>query len=162
MNRLLELLRADDEDQECFTVLSLSHFEICEHGIHAPISDTTHVVRTRPQGTAPKLFLYFGKTLQHEASGRAIQRVSNLRGSHRWGSTEKEMHMICLHIESADRPGSGFADAADFLFDKCSKFTYQNLFPIFRTPDKVIGQFIGDVFGVLCIHTQHDDKCSSL
>ena len=69
------------------------------------------------------------------------------------GETEKEMHMICLHIESAYRPGIGLADAADFLFDKCSKFTHQNLFPIFRTPDKVIGQFIGDVFGVLCIHT---------
>jgi hypothetical protein len=42
----------------------------------------------------------------------------------------KEMHMICLHIESAYRPGIGFADAADFLFDKWSKFTHQNLFPI--------------------------------
>ena len=77
------------------------------------------------------------------------------------GETEKEMHMICLHIESAYRPGIGLADAADFLFDKCSKFTHQNLFPIFRTPDKVIGQFIGDVFGVLCIHTCHCNICSN-
>jgi hypothetical protein len=74
----------------------------------------------------------------------------------------KAMHMICLHIESASRPGIGFADAADFLFDKGSKFTHQNLFPLVRTPDKVIGQFRGDVFGTLCIHTQHANKCSSL
>jgi hypothetical protein len=90
MNRLLELLRADDEDQECFPVFSLSQFDLFEHGIHAPISDTTHVVRTKPEGTAPKLFLYFGKTLQHEAGGRAFQRRSNLRGSHRWGSDSRK------------------------------------------------------------------------
>src|SRR5438105_11163104 len=57
MNRLLELRRADDEDQVCFTVVSLSQFEIFEHGIHAHISDTTHVGRTGPEGSAPKLFL---------------------------------------------------------------------------------------------------------
>jgi hypothetical protein len=43
----------------------------------------------------------------------------------------KEMHMICLHMESASRPDMGFADAADFLFDKCSKFPHQNLFRYF-------------------------------
>ena len=89
MKRLLELLRADDEDQECFPVLSLSQCDIFEHGIHAHISDTTHVVRTRPEGTAPKLFLYFGKTLKHFAGGRAFQRVSNLRANHRWGRLRK-------------------------------------------------------------------------
>ena len=73
MNRLLELLRADDEDQECSTVLSLSQFDIFEYGIHAHISDTTHVIRTRLEGTAPKPFLYFGK---HCSTLRAVVPLS--------------------------------------------------------------------------------------
>ncbi len=102
--------------------------------------------------TAPKLFLYFGETLKHEASGRAFQRVSNLRRRNIRGSTEKEMHMICLHIERAYRPGIGFADAVDFPFYKRRELAGQNLLAVFGTPDKVIGQFVGDALGVLCMH----------
>jgi hypothetical protein len=61
--------------------------------------------------------------------------------------------MIFLHVECAYRPGVRFADSTDFLFDKCRKLAHQNLFPVLRTPDKVIGQLIRDVFGVLCLHT---------
>jgi len=49
------------------------------------------------------------------------------------------MHVICLHIERAYRPGVRFADTTDFLLDKGRKFSYQNLFPIFWASDKVIG-----------------------
>jgi hypothetical protein len=55
------------------------------------------------------------------------------------GSIEKEMHMIWLNIECAYRPGVGFTDTADFLFEKCSEFPNQNLLPVLGTPDKVIG-----------------------
>jgi hypothetical protein len=34
-------------------------------------------------------------------------------------------------------------------------------FTIFGTPDKVIGQFVDDVFGVLCIHTHQFNKRSN-
>jgi hypothetical protein len=70
--------------------------------------------------------------------------------------------MLCLHIESAYRPGIGFADAVDFPFHKRRKLARQNLFAIFGTPDKVIGQLVGDVFGVLCLHTHHCNICSNL
>ena len=72
------------------------------------------------------------------------------------------MHMIFLHIEHAYRPGIGFADSANFLFHKSSKLADQNLLTIFRAQDKVIGQFVGDVFGVLCIHTHQYNKRSNL
>ena len=74
----------------------------------------------------------------------------------------KEMHMIGLDIERPYRPGVGFTDAANCLFHTRSKLANQNLLAVFGTPDKVISQLIGDVFGVLCIHTQHYHRCSSL
>ncbi|HXZ03253.1 MAG TPA: hypothetical protein VEH81_00390, partial [Ktedonobacteraceae bacterium] len=92
----------------------LPQFDICEHGIHAHISDTTHLVRTRPERTTPKIF----------------------------------------HIKRTCRPGVREAGTTDFLFDKQSKLANQYRFPMLGAPDKVIGQFIRDVFGVLCIHTQ--------
>jgi hypothetical protein len=71
------------------------------------------------------------------------------------------MDMIFLNIKSASRPGMRFADATDFLFDKRSKLANQKLLPLFRTPDQVIGQFVGDMFGVLCIHTRQCNICSN-
>jgi hypothetical protein len=79
----------------------------------------------------------------------------------------KEMHMIGLDIERPYRPGVGFTDAANFLFHKRSKLANQNLLAVFGTPDKVISQFIGDVFGVLCSNPlpmsgrSADPKCSN-
>jgi len=69
--------------------------------------------------------------------------------------------MIFLHIKRTYRPGVRFAETTDFLFDKQSKLANQNLFPLLGAPDKVIGQFIRDVFGVLCIHTQQYHICST-
>jgi hypothetical protein len=71
------------------------------------------------------------------------------------------MDVIFLHVESAYRPGVRFANTTDFLFDKHRKLANKNLFPIFGAPDKVIGQFIGDVFGVLYTHTQQYNLCSN-
>jgi hypothetical protein len=70
--------------------------------------------------------------------------------------------MIFPHIERAYRPGVDFTDAADFLFYKRGNLPSQDAFAIFGTPDKVISQFVGDMFGALCIHTQHDHICSNL
>ena len=70
------------------------------------------------------------------------------------------MDMIVLNIESAYRPGVGEADAANFLFDKRSKLADQNLLTIFETPDKVIGQCVGDVFGLLRFHPCQYNRCS--
>jgi hypothetical protein len=70
------------------------------------------------------------------------------------------MHVIFLHVECASRPGIGFTETTDFLFHKRGKLANENLFPIIWTPDEVIGQFVGDVFGVLCIHTRQYNMCS--
>ena len=69
--------------------------------------------------------------------------------------------MIFLHMKRTYRPGVRFAETTDFLFDKQSKLANQNLFPILGAPDKVIGQFIRDVFGVLRIHIHHYNICTS-
>ena len=52
--------------------------------------------------------------------------------------------------------------AANFPFDKRCQLPNQNLFTVFGTPDKMVSQLVGDMFGVLRIHTRHYDKCSSL
>ena len=72
------------------------------------------------------------------------------------------MHMIGLHVKGTYRPGVRFTDTTNFLFDQRSQLANENLFAVFRTSDKIVSQLVGDVFGVLCIHTQHDNKCSSL
>ena len=69
--------------------------------------------------------------------------------------------MIFLNVESASRPGVGFADPAKFLFDKRSNVPGQDVFALLGTPDKVIGSFVGDVFDVLRLHTHHYNMCSS-
>jgi hypothetical protein len=71
------------------------------------------------------------------------------------------MDMIFLHIESAYRPSVDFTDATDFLFHKYRNLPDQDAFTILGTPDKVIGQFIRDVFGVLCIHIHQYNMCSN-
>jgi hypothetical protein len=100
------------------------------------------------------VFLDCREVLKHVTGGRTFQRVSDLRGGDRWGNIEIEMHVSLLNIERASRPSVGFTDTADFLFDKGSKPTNQVLFAVFGTPDKVLGELICDVFGVLCIHTR--------
>ena len=72
MKRLLVLLKADDDDQECFPVLSLSQFDIVEHGIHAHIAGTT--VYERDQKTpSQSSFVHSGK---HCNTLRAIVPLS--------------------------------------------------------------------------------------
>lgn len=70
------------------------------------------------------------------------------------------MDVISLHVERTSRPGVGFTDTTDFLFDTRGELTTQNLLPICRTPDNVRSSFVGDMFGVLRIHTLYDTKCS--
>jgi len=71
------------------------------------------------------------------------------------------MDMIGLHVERAYRPGVGFTNAANFPFEKRCQLPNQNLFAVFGAPDKVVSQLVGDVFGVLRIHTRHYNQCSS-
>jgi hypothetical protein len=80
--------------------------------------------------------------LKHVTGGGFFQGMRNLRGSNRWGATSKEMRMI-------------------FLFHKCRNLSGQEMFPVLGTPDKVIGSFVGDVFGVLCLHPRHCNMCSN-
>lgn len=137
-----------------------TYCQIFSHRIYAHIPTTANIVGPRPEGTAPHVFLGFGEVLKDLAGSGTFERMSDLRGSNRWGSTEKKMHMIGVHAESADGPGVRFTDATDFLFEKRCQFPCQNLFPLFGIPDKVIGQFVCDVFGVLRIHTPHYNKRS--
>jgi hypothetical protein len=71
------------------------------------------------------------------------------------------MDMIFLYGKCAYRPGVGFTDATDFVFYKRSELANQNLLTVLGTPDKVIGSLVSNVFGVLRIHTQHYNICSS-
>jgi len=60
------------------TKLLLTHFNVFEHRLYAPISDTTQVVRAGPEGTAPKLFLDEREGLKHPAGDCPFQGVSDL------------------------------------------------------------------------------------
>jgi hypothetical protein len=73
----------------------------------------------------------------------------------------KEMHVIFLHIERPYRPGVRFADTTEFLLHKGREFPNQNLFAVCGSPDKVIGSLVGDMCGVLCIHTRRYTLCSN-
>ena len=45
--------------------------------------------------------------------------------------------------------------------DKESEFPNQKLFAVCGTPDKVRGYLVGDVFGVLCLHTRQYHMCAN-
>ena len=72
------------------------------------------------------------------------------------------MHMVFLHVESAYRPGVGFTNPAKLLFDKRGDLPGQNTFAVLGTPDKLIGAYVVDVFGVLCLHLRQYNRCSNL
>jgi len=71
------------------------------------------------------------------------------------------MDMIFLDIERTYRRGVDFTDSADFLFHKRGELANQNLLTVLGTPDKVIGSLVRNVFGMLRIHPQHYNICSS-
>jgi hypothetical protein len=97
------------------------------------------LVRTRPERTAPELLLHFGKALKHEASGGSFQGMSDLCRSNSRGSTQKQMEVIRLEVESTYRPGVYFTNPAEFLLDKRSNLPDQDAFAICGTPDKLMG-----------------------
>ena len=66
-----------------------------------------------------------------------------------------------MHVKGTYRPGVRFTDTTNFLFDQRSQLANENLFAVFRTPDKMVSQLVGDVFGVLFIHTRQCNMCSN-
>ena len=54
------------------------------------------------------------------------------------------------------------ADAMYILFKKRGALAIQNLFAVCGTPDKMGSYLVGDMFGVLRIHTHQYTMCSSL
>lgn len=70
------------------------------------------------------------------------------------------MYMVRLDIHCSNDPGILSADAANLLFEKRSNLTYENLLAVVRTPDKMVSQLVGDVFGGLRIHTPYYNMCS--
>jgi hypothetical protein len=118
----------------------LTQFEIFEHSIYAYISDTTYVVRTRPEGAAPYVFLDArGSVETHYGRWCLSGYVQSVREKHSEARLAKEVHMIGLDTERAYRPGVRFTDMADFLFEKRCQFPNQYLFAVFGTPDEVVG-----------------------
>ena len=71
------------------------------------------------------------------------------------------MHMVGLDVHCSNEPGILSTDATNLLFKKRGNLADQNLFAVFGAPDKVIGQLIRDVFGVLRIHTPNYNMCSN-
>src|SRR5260221_9023987 len=67
--------------------------DVFEHHIHAHISDTAHAVRTRPEGTAPKLFLYFGKTLKQLWGGAFWSR--SYRSEEHTSELQSHSDLVC-------------------------------------------------------------------
>lgn len=117
----------------------------------------------RDQKAPPQsCFLTRREVLKDLAGDDALQRVCNLYWRNGRRRVEKEMHLIGLHVERAYDPGVRFADAADFLFNECSKLAYQHLFAVLRTPNKRIGELVGDMFGVLRIHTGLYNRCANI
>ncbi len=63
------------------------------------------------------------------------------------------MHMIGLDVHRSNGPGMVSTDAANLLFDERSDLANENLFAVFWAPDIVVAELVGDMFGVLRIHT---------
>ena len=70
------------------------------------------------------------------------------------------MHVVRLDVHRPNGPSILGTVAANLLLKKRGNLAHENLFPVFGTPDKVVSQFVGNMFGVLCIHTLQYNKCS--
>ncbi len=71
------------------------------------------------------------------------------------------MHMVGLDVHCSNVPGILGTDATNLLFKKRGDLAHEKLLAILWTPDKMVGQFVGDMFGVLYIHTRQYNKCSN-
>ncbi len=71
------------------------------------------------------------------------------------------MHMVGLDIHCSNGPGILSTDTTNLLFKKRGDLAHENLFTVFGAPDKMVGQLIRDVFGVLRIHTPNYNTCSN-
>ena len=71
------------------------------------------------------------------------------------------MHMVRLDVHCSNGPSILSADTANLLLKKRGDLANKNLFAVFGTPDKLVSQLVGDVFGVLCVHTPHCNRCSN-
>ena len=69
--------------------------------------------------------------------------------------------MVRLDVQSANGPALFSTDTTNLLFKKRGELADQNLFAVVGTPDKVIGQLVGNMFGMLRIHTPHYNMCSN-
>ncbi len=147
-----------DEDQRNERLLS--QLDLCEYNIPAHLSDTANRVRPGPESTAPKRILHLREGLKCFAGGCSFYLVRNLGRGNRWSSRKKEMDMVWLDVYRANRPVPYFTDPTDFLLNERCQLAHQNLLLVRGAPDKVIGQLIGDVFGVLRIHTPDCTRCS--
>ncbi len=92
--------------------------------------------------------------MKHEASGGPFQGRNDLCGSNSRRSTQNQMDLIFLDVESTSRPRVCFTNPAEFFLDRRSNLPDQDAFAIVGTPDKVRGSLVRHVFGVLCLHTR--------
>ncbi|GCE06014.1 hypothetical protein KDAU_33430 [Dictyobacter aurantiacus] len=70
------------------------------------------------------------------------------------------MHMVRLDMPCPNGPALLSTDPTDFLFEKRGNRANKTLFAVCGAPDKVVRQRVGDVFGVLRIHTHQYTRCS--
>jgi hypothetical protein len=64
------------------------------------------------------------------------------------------MYMVRLDVHCSNEPSILSADATNLLFKKRGNLADQNLFALCGTPDKMVSQLVGDVLGMLRIHTR--------
>jgi hypothetical protein len=62
------------------------------------------------------------------------------------------MHMILLNIQSTKQLAIGFTQPADFLLHKHSDRALQDALAVLGTTDKMVSEFVDDVFQMLCFH----------
>jgi hypothetical protein len=65
-----------------------------------------------------------------------------------------DRHVVGLDVHRSNGPDILDTDATNLLCKKRGNLADQNLFAVFGTPDKMVGQLLRDMFGVLRIHTQ--------
>jgi hypothetical protein len=70
------------------------------------------------------------------------------------------MHMVRLDIHCSNGPSILSTDATNLLFKNRGDLANENLFALGGTADKMVSQLVGDMFGVLRIHTRQYNMCS--
>ena len=113
------------------------------------VSCCSNIIRGRPKPSFPKLQLHYREFLEYFSSRPPFNSFYHFRNREGRWKAQKQVNVIRLNLFFNHTPPFFFANNGNFLRKKLSDRSYQDAFPILRTPDQMVGGLIDKVSTML-------------